>query len=544
MRPRSLLALTVALALVAAPHTPRALRLAPSGTITVLEPGAPDTLNPLLTRTAAGLDATAPVFDALVRLDASGTFQPDLAQQWHHSIDGRTWTFHLDPRARWQDGEPVTAGDVAFTARLVRDARFGAVSTRGFDHVTALTVGGSTVVTFTLSASYAPFLATVGTTPILPAHVLDGIAPARVGAYAPFNRHPIGSGPFTVGEFGSDGRVVEEANPDYFGGAPRLAQVVVAPAASRVSALTAARAGATVLPPSLGLASSEVQAFTGTVPARPLYSPSFAWTHLDLIEHGALANPSVRRALALATPRDAIIARVLQGHGRIADGDQAPGTPAYDPTLHNSNHYDITAARTLLRQAGLLPPPHPSRAQRERPRLTVNLWGDSACTTCVATLQMIAQGWAAAGVGTRLRLVPSGTLFGPRGPLYSPSRFQSPQYHAVLFTWVNGPDPDDSAYWMRNALVTAAHPLGGNFSGYANTTLDALATRALVTPNGPGRYALYRKIQRILTIDEPAIFLYWADAISVVPTALSGYMPNPYAPAATWNAGNWALTAR
>jgi peptide/nickel transport system substrate-binding protein len=276
------------------------------------------------------------------------------------------------------------------------------------------------------------------------------------------------------------------------------------------------------------------------VPARAVFAPGFGWTHLDLIEHGALARPEVRRALALATPRDTIIAQVLGGHGRICDGDQAPGTAAYDPTLHNSNRYDIAAARTLLRRAGLLPPPH--QKGRTGPRLTVNLWGDSACPTCMATLRLVARGWSAAGVATRLRLVPSQTLFGARGPLYSPTRFQSPQYDAVMYTWVNGPDPDDSAYWMRNALVTPAHPLGGNFDGYANTRVDALATRAVVTPNGPGRYALYRQIQRILTVDEPDVFLYWADTVAVVPERLSGYAPNPYAPAATWNAAQWAMT--
>lgn len=551
MHARATLALTLTLALLAAGAAPpRTLRPLGSGAVTVLEPGPPDTLNPLLTRTAAGLDATAPVFDALVRIDSAGTFQPDLAQRWHRSVDGRTWTFYLDPRAHWQDGEPVTAADVAFTVRLVRDARFGAVSTRGFDHVTALATGGSTVVTMTLGASYAPFLATVGTTAILPAHVLSGIAPGHLRRYAPFNRHPIGSGPFAVGEFSSDGRVVEEANPDYFGGPPRLSQLIVAPAPTRAMALASARGGDTLLAPSLGLSVGEARPFSGTASARALFAASFAWTHLDLIEHGALANRLVRRALALATPRDAIISAVLQGHGRIDDGDQAPGTAVYDPTLHNSNRYNPGAARDLLRRAGFLAPTRGTRSshntrgtRRTGPPLTINLWGDMACPTCVASLRLIAHGWASVGVRTHMKLVPSSFLFGSRGPLYNPDRFHSTQYDAVLYAWINGPDPDDSAYWTRHALVTAARPLGGNFDGYANATLDALATRALITPNGPGRYALYRQIQRILTVDEPAIFLYWADTVAVVPARLSGYTPNPYAPATTWNAAQWSLAA-
>jgi peptide/nickel transport system substrate-binding protein len=526
------------------------------GTLTVLEPGVPDTLDPLLTRTAAGADATAGVFDALVRIDATGAPRPDLAIRWAHSVDARTWTFYLDRRARWHDGEPVTADDVAFTARLVRDARFGATTTRGFDHMASLVVGGSDVLTVTLRTSFAPFLATFGTTPILPEHVLGAIAPDRLRGYAPLSRHPIGSGPFVVAQFTADGRVVEDANADYFGGAPHLERLVIAPARSRQAALAAARAdGSTLRPPALGLSPAEAAQLGGTPatgapprraahasgPARAVYTPSFAWTHLDLIEHGALADPLVRRALAFATPRERIIAQVLRGHGRLCDGDQAPGTPAYEPALHNAYRYNLRAARRLLGRAGFRRLGDGVLGRGGAP-LSINLWGDASCRTCAATLRVIAQSWRAAGVASHLRLVPTTTLFGPRGPLYSPGRFRSSQYDAVLYAWVNGPDPDDSAYWTRAAIVSPAHPLGGNFDGYANAAVDALVTHALVTPNGPARYAFYRRIQRLLVADEPDVFLYWADAISVVPRGLRGYAPTPYEPAVTWNAREWSVT--
>ncbi len=516
-------------------------------TLTILEPGPPDTLNPLLTRTAAGADATAGVFDSLVRIDATGTFTPDLAMSWSRSVDARIWTFVLNPRARWQDGEPVTANDVAFTIRLVRDSRFGAVATRGFDLITSVTVSGTDTLTVTLSAAFAPFLATVGTTPILPEHLLGAIPPDQIRSYAPFNRRPVGSGPFAVLSFSSDGRVVEDANHDYFGAAPHLSRLVIAPAASRQAALAAARSDtATLLPPSFALTPADADPFTGTLPARVLYTPSFAWTHLDLIEHGALASIVVRRALALATPRDTIIDQALRGHGRIADGDQAPGTPAYEPALHNSYHYDIRAARRLLQQAGFVPANDGTMMTRPitgTPSLpfVVHLWGDAACLTCATTLRLVAAGWKAAGVKTVIHLIPTAQLFGPRGPLYNPYRFQSTEYDAVLFAWVNGPDPDDTIYWSRSAIVTATNPLGGNFSGYANAAFDALATRALITPNGPGRYALYRRIQHILTADAAAVFLYWADRVSIAPVRLQGYDPTPYDAAVTWNVAQWSL---
>jgi ABC-type transport system substrate-binding protein len=174
--------------------------------------------------------------------------------------------------------------------------------------------------------------------------------------------------------------------------------------------------------------------------------------------------------------------------------------------------------------------------------LTITLWGDAGCATCAATLDLIAQGWLSAGISSTIQLVPTATLFGLHGPLYDANRFRPSRYDAVLYTWINGPDPNDALYWTRKAIVTPAHPLGGNFDGYANPALDALVNRALITPNGPGRYALYRRIQRILVADEPDIFLYWADAVSVAPTRLRGYRPTPYNAAATWNVGQWSLS--
>ncbi len=537
------LALAFLLPLVpaAAQTAPRRARIAAADTtLTIAEPSAPDTLDPLLTRATAGVDAAAPVFDSLVRLDATGAFTPDLATHWRRSVDARTWTFDLNPRARWHDGVPVTAADVAFTIGLVRDARFGASSTLGFDAVATVAVAGTHTLTITLRAAYAPFLATVGTTPILPRHVLGAIAPAKLRAYTPFNRHPIGSGPYTVDQVTADGRVVEDANQDYFGGVPAVTHLVFAPLGSRVSALAAARRDPTLLlPSSLGLTPRDVDGAGVTGSDAVVYAPSFAWTHLDLIEHGALSDPVVRRALALATPRGQIVAQVLHGHGHISDGDQAPGTAAYDPALHNSYSYDPRAARALLRQAGYKQLKSGLMGRGSTP-LTITLWADAACSDCAAVLTLVARGWSAAGVATTVRLVPTVALFGTSGLLYDPARFTKAGYDAVLYSWINGPDPDDSAYWTHAALVTPAHPLGGNFSGYDNPQLDKLTTDAIVTPNGPGRDALYRRIQRILVADEPDIFLYWADSVSVVPRRLRGYSPTPYNSAATWNAGQWS----
>ncbi len=57
------------------------------------------------------------IFDSLVWRDSSGETIPWLATDWTLSDDQRTWTFTLREGVTWQDGQPFTAQDVAFTVQ-------------------------------------------------------------------------------------------------------------------------------------------------------------------------------------------------------------------------------------------------------------------------------------------------------------------------------------------------------------------------------------------------------------------------------------------
>ena len=62
-----------------------------------------------------GYALTMLVFDSLLWRDRQGHLVPTLARQWRESEDRLAVEFELHPQARWHDGQPVTAGDVAFT---------------------------------------------------------------------------------------------------------------------------------------------------------------------------------------------------------------------------------------------------------------------------------------------------------------------------------------------------------------------------------------------------------------------------------------------
>lgn len=83
----------------------------------------PDSLDPQLARSDSAATILRDVYEGLATLDHEGRPVPGTAASWDVSADGRTYTFHLRPTARWSNGEPVTAQDfVASWRRLVTPA--------------------------------------------------------------------------------------------------------------------------------------------------------------------------------------------------------------------------------------------------------------------------------------------------------------------------------------------------------------------------------------------------------------------------------------
>ncbi len=64
------------------------------------------------------------VYDTLLDMDPdTKEFEPLIASSWSISKDLKTFTFRIDPRARWSDGQPITALDVSFTYDLIMDPK-------------------------------------------------------------------------------------------------------------------------------------------------------------------------------------------------------------------------------------------------------------------------------------------------------------------------------------------------------------------------------------------------------------------------------------
>ena len=260
-----------------------------------------------------GIDATSErltqlIFNSLVRKDESSNLVPDLAESWEIS-DPTTYIFHLRDGVRFHDGRPLGARDVVYTFDSILNETIQTPKASAYRRISSVEALDDRTVQFRLSQPFAAFLWNLARGAI-------GIVPE--GSGLEMADHPIGSGPFVFDHYTRDAEIVLRRNADYFGQAPRLNAVrfkVVPEAIVRALEL---RKGSVdialnVLPADMaeelrdspGLRFMEGEGTNYQYLAFNLKDPTFN-------------DVRVRRAIAHAVDRDAIVASLWRNHARLA----------------------------------------------------------------------------------------------------------------------------------------------------------------------------------------------------------------------------------
>ncbi len=86
----------------------------------------PRSLDPHISTDVPGQRVLDDLFEGLTTVDVAGKAAAGVASSWDTSADGKTWTFHLRPEARWSNGAPQTAEDFVYSWRREVDPKTGA----------------------------------------------------------------------------------------------------------------------------------------------------------------------------------------------------------------------------------------------------------------------------------------------------------------------------------------------------------------------------------------------------------------------------------
>jgi len=478
-------------------------KAAPGGVYTEALIGSLGRLNPMLDwNNPADRDINRLLFSGLMRFDSHGLPQPDLADSWGASVDGIQYNFSIRPNAVWHDGQPVTSDDVIFSIEVIKSSAslFPQDIKDLWSQVEINKVNDQTIQ-FRLPEPFAPFLDYL-TFGILPKHLLETV-PADQLASAPFNINPIGTGPYKFDRLMTSGGqitgVVLKVNEDYYFQRPYIEQIVFRFYPSSATAFDAYQQGEVL---GISQLTSDVLPKALMEPTFLVYTARLPQLGLVLLNNNNpsvpfLQNANVRRALLLATNRDVITSKILQGQAIIADGPILPGSWAYyDGIAHLE--YDPDLAASLLKEEGYVIPASGGDVRaKDGQFLTFTLiHPDDSTHTQIA--QAIQANWALVGVRVELQAVTYETLVN--------DFLTTRNYQAALadLNTTRTPDPDPYLFWHQSEATG-----GQNYSQWDNRTASEFIETARITADFSERAKLYRNFQVIFTKDMPSLPLYF-----------------------------------
>lgn len=441
----------------------------------------PVTLDPRYATDAASTRINRLLYQRLVEFDAHAMPVPGLAQ-WRE-LSPVQYRFELDSGARFTDGRPVTASDVKATYEYILDESNGSPHRISLKNIKRIGVENERVVIFQLREPDVLF----------PGRLVIGILPRElIDSEHPFNRTPVGSGPFEFLSWPDRNHLRLRRRDD----GQELEFVEVSDPTVRVLKLLRGEIDMVQndLPPEL----VEYLRDRPEVYVKTARGSNFAYLGFNL-EDDVTGDLNVRRAIAHAIDRQSIIRHVLGNAARPASSILPPGHWAGDPSLPLIG-YDPGRARRILEQAGY----HGDNA----PRIVYKTSTDPLRLRLATVIQ---QQLTEVGITMELKSYDWGTFYGD---------IKSGRFQMYSLMWVGIKLPDIFRYVFYSASVP---PDGANRGRFSSPVADSLIERAESEMVLGRKARLYRRLQEYLLEKLPYVPLWYEDHVFVARRGISGY---------------------
>lgn len=261
----------------------------------------------------------APVVEGLMSVDSDGKLVPGLASKLERP-NGHTFVYTLDPRAKFSDGAPVTTKDVMASVAAARSTQLSPSTASYWASLKHVRVTGEREITFTTAADDVAFVwvpTTVDGLWVMPENFWK-----RRGLGGP-DTLLIGSGPYRVREFVPSSHLSLDRNPHWRGKPGDVDSVRVDFIADDTTRLLAWQTGA--MDVSLNVPLAQAAQWAASPQTNLLFQPDRSYAGLTF---NVTAKPfddiHVRRAIALAIDKSAIVSDVLLGQAQVATAQSTP----------------------------------------------------------------------------------------------------------------------------------------------------------------------------------------------------------------------------
>jgi len=315
-----------------------------------------------LTTQAAGSSTTSGrveriIQSTLVNVGPDWQIRPQLAEKWEISSDGLTYTFHLNPKAKWTDGQPVTAADAEFTWKVLGQSNANGL----MDRIASATAQDDHTFVVKLKSPFAGYLVSLGNEndywTMLPKHVLENsISQGFVSPSSPFNTTPVSSGAFMVKDWVKGDHITLARNPNYYlAGQPCLDKIVMKFTPDPAARNIAFRAGELDFLWSYMIPFQDF-AYYQSNPKFKVVAGGLGVATSDFlvfnVQNKYLQNKSVRQAIAYAIDRNDYLQKANFGAGKVAHSIINSTLSQFYTAQYDQYNLDTAKANSLLDQAG------------------------------------------------------------------------------------------------------------------------------------------------------------------------------------------------
>jgi oligopeptide transport system substrate-binding protein len=460
------------------------------------------------------------VFEPLLKPKADLTdVQPAAAESYSVSSDGLTYTFKLRSNAKWSDGQPVTASDWVygwkhflnpalaagyvdpfFDTNIAGASGYGSVDVTSASAIDSYLAGlglsapdaNTFVVKLAHPAAFFKWVATLWVGSPIRKDVVEKAAggsfpstdTTKPEAWALNAATIIGNGPFKISEIVSKDHVTLVPNPNYWGGAAKLQQLVFYFIADGNTLFSKYQTGAI---DQINVPLADVTVVRGdpklSAQAKLLPDLTAFWMEFNSTRP-PLDNPKVRLALIKSIDRDKLVNDVFHGVGKALTAFLPKGMAGYDET-DKAQSFDPVAAKALLAAAGVTP------AQLSKLKLL-----SSNSTGAKTENQYIADQWNT-NLGTTIQI---DVVDGKTHTTYN----RKANFDMTVNGW--GADYPDQQDWMDIWTSSACHGL--NFGCPTLTGYDTLVQKADSETDQTQRNKDYATAQKQLIDEAAGGFLY------------------------------------
>lgn len=440
------------------------------------------------------------LYDNFMELDDHLRVAPKLAQSLEHP-DPLTYIATLRDDVRFHDGRPLTADDVVYTFGQMLDPTFVSPKKGGYRELASVEARDAHTVVFHLKKPFESF----------PINLIMPIV--AKGAGADLREHPMGTGPYRFVSYAVDDRVVLAPNPNYWGGAPKNAGLVLKIVPDDVMRGLELQKGTMDLVVN-DIAPDIVFQMRSNPRLQVVQAPGVDYQYIGLnAQDTILSDVRVRQALAYAVDRAAIVEHLRRGLAEPATGvlSQLSWAAVKDLPDYALNP---EKARQLLDDSGHRDPD----GDGPQPRFTLTLKVSNSEFNRLQS-SVIQQNLRDVGIQLDVRTYEFATLY---------ADVIAGNFQLYTLQWTAGAlaDPDILRRIFHSKQVP---PAGFNRGRYSNPQVDALLERAADSLDAAERLSLYGDVQRIIANDVPYVSLWYKTNVAVAQAGLTGIRLSPIA---------------